>query len=64
VRAVKAGADLLIVSSPQPQQAAAYDAVLAAVEDGEIPRARIRASVERVMEVKEKYPLYRAEGGL
>ncbi|MGI8909689.1 MAG: glycoside hydrolase family 3 N-terminal domain-containing protein [Rubrobacteraceae bacterium] len=64
VRAVKAGADLLIVSSPQPQQAAAYDAVLAAVEDGEIPRSRIRASVERVMEVKEKYPLYRVEGGL
>ena len=64
VRAVKAGADLLIVSSPPPQQAAAYDAVMKAVESGEIPRARIRASVERVMEVKEKYPLYRAEGGL
>jgi len=62
VRAVKAGADLLIVSSPPPQQAAAYDAVVAAVESGEIPRALIRDSVERVMEVKKEYPLYRAEG--
>ncbi len=62
VRAVKAGADLLIVSSPPPRQAAAYDAVVAAVKAGEIPRALIRASVERVMEVKKEYPLYRAEG--
>ena len=64
VRAVRAGADLLIVSSPPPQQAAAYDAVVAAVESGEVPRARIRASVERVMEVKEKYLLHRAADGL
>lgn len=61
VRAVKAGADLLVVSSPYPRQAAAYDAVLAAVEDGEIPRSRIWASVERVMDVKKSYPLYRAK---
>jgi beta-N-acetylhexosaminidase len=61
VKAVEAGADLLLVSSPQPQQADAYDAVVAAVESGEIPRARVRKSVERLLEVKERYRL-RGEG--
>ena len=55
VEAVKAGADLLVVSSPPQQQADAYDAVVAAVESGEIPEERIRDSVERLVEVKEAY---------
>ena len=55
VRAVEAGADLLIVSSPPQQQADAYDAVVAAVESGRAPESRIRASVRRLIEVKEKY---------
>jgi beta-N-acetylhexosaminidase len=49
-------ADLLIVSSPQ-QQAGAYDAVVAAVESGEMPRSQVQKSVERVLRVKEKYDL-------
>jgi beta-N-acetylhexosaminidase len=49
-------ADLLIVSSPQ-QQADAYDAVVAAVESGEMPRSQVQESVERVLRVKEKYDL-------
>jgi beta-N-acetylhexosaminidase len=53
-------ADLLIVSSPQ-QQADAYDAVVAAVESGEMPRSQVQKSVERVLRVKEKYDL-RAAG--
>ena len=57
VEAVDAGADLLIVSSPPQQQADAYDAVVAAVESGEIPRSRIRKSVERVLRVKERHDL-------
>jgi beta-N-acetylhexosaminidase len=57
VEAVEAGADLLLVSSPPQQQADAYDAVVAAVESGEIPRARIRTSVERILEIKERYDL-------
>jgi len=57
VEAVEAGADLLIVSSPLRQQVDAYDAVVAAVEAGEIPRSRIQKSVERVLEVKERYDL-------
>jgi beta-N-acetylhexosaminidase len=55
VRAVEAGADLLIVSSPPPQQADAYDAVVAAVESGKIPESRIRGSVGRLLRVKEDY---------
>ena len=57
VEAVKAGADLLLISSPPQQQADAYDAVVEAVESGEIPRERVEASVERVLQVKEDYPL-------
>ena len=57
VRAVKAGADLLIISSPPQQQADAYHAVVAAVESGEIPSSRIRESVERVLRIKEHYDL-------
>lgn len=58
VEAVGAGADLLIVSSPPREQAAAYEAVVAAVEGGRIPRGRVEASVGRIMRVKERYPLY------
>jgi beta-N-acetylhexosaminidase len=57
VEAVEAGADLLIISSLPEQQADAYDAVLEAVESGEIPRGQIEASVERVLRVKENYSL-------
>jgi beta-N-acetylhexosaminidase len=60
VEAVKAGADLLIISSPPQQQADAYDAVVAAVESGEIPQRRIQDSVERILKVKEDYPLSEA----
>lgn len=58
VQAVKAGADLLLISSPPQQQADAYDAVVAAVESGEIPRERIDKAVDRIMKIKENYPLY------
>jgi beta-N-acetylhexosaminidase len=57
LQAVGAGADLLIVSSPPQQQADAYDAVVAAVESGEIPRSRIEKSVERLLAIKERYHL-------
>lgn len=58
VEAVKAGADLLIISSPPEEQAAAYDAVVEAVESGEIPEERVREAVDRILEVKERYKLY------
>ncbi len=58
LQAVKAGADLLIVSGPPEEQVAAYDAVVGAVESGEIPRERIDNSVERIGNVKSYYLLY------
>jgi beta-N-acetylhexosaminidase len=57
VQAVAAGADLLVVSSSPQEQADAYDAVVDAVESGEIPRSRIEKSVERLLAVKERYGL-------
>ena len=58
VEAVEAGVDLLIISGPPEEQAAAYDAIVAAVESGEIPRERIDTSIERIKRVKDRYPLY------
>ena len=58
VAAVEAGADLLVISSAPEEQAAAYDAVVAAVESGEIPRERVDASIQRIKNVKDRYPLY------
>ena len=55
VEAVKAGADMIVISSPPQQQADAYDAVLAAVRSGEIPRKQVRKSVGRIRKVKEGY---------
>jgi beta-N-acetylhexosaminidase len=49
--------DLLIISGPPEEQAAAYDAIVAAVNSGEISRERIDASVERIERVKDRYQL-------
>lgn len=59
VEAVKAGADMLIISSPPQEQADAYDAVVKAVRSGEIPEEQLRASTERILKIKKKYSLYR-----
>jgi len=58
LRAVEAGADLLIISAPPEEQAAAYDGIVAAVESGEIPRERIDTSVERIERVKDRYQIF------
>jgi beta-N-acetylhexosaminidase len=58
LRAIQAGVDLLMISGPPEDQAASYDAIVTAVESGEIPRERIDASVERIENVKDRYPLY------
>jgi beta-N-acetylhexosaminidase len=57
VKAVAAGADLLIISSVPQEQADAYDAVVGAVRSGEIPRSRIEESVGRLLAIKESYDL-------
>ncbi len=51
VLAVKAGSDILLKPSDPVQ---AINAVVAAVERGEIPRERITASVRRVLELKAR----------
>lgn len=51
VLAVQAGADILLKPTDPTQ---AIDAVVAAVERGEIPRARIDASVRRILALKAR----------
>jgi beta-N-acetylhexosaminidase len=51
VLAVKAGADILLKPSDPTK---AIDAVVSAVERGEIPRARIDAAARRVLELKAR----------
>ena len=55
VRAVQAGADMLLM--PEDPQAA-FQAVLDAVESGEISEARVDASAQRILALKKKYGLY------
>jgi len=63
VAAVEAGADLLVISSAPQEQADAYDAVVAAVESGKIPRKRIDESVGRIREMKQRYGMSGATRG-
>jgi hypothetical protein len=56
VRAIKAGNDVILQS---PDDAAAFAALKTAVEAGEIPRAQIDKSVERVLRAKAFTGLHR-----
>jgi beta-N-acetylhexosaminidase len=57
VEAVRAGADMVWISGPLEDEQAAYDAVLAAVKSGRIPRARLDEAVSRILAAKEDYGL-------
>ena len=57
VRALNAGADILLISKDPQRQAAAMDAVYRAVKDGDIPDLRFEHAVLRVLESKERYLL-------
>ena len=59
MRAVRAGADMLLVSGPAGDQQAAYVAVLRAVRGGRIPRERVDQAVGRILVAKENYGLIR-----
>jgi beta-N-acetylhexosaminidase len=59
VEAVRAGADLLVISGPAGDQQAAYVAVLQAVRSGRISRARLDRAVGRILSVKRDYGLIR-----
>ena len=56
VRAIKAGNDLVLHS---PDDGAAFAGLKAAVESGDIPRARLDASVERILRAKARTGLHR-----
>jgi beta-N-acetylhexosaminidase len=59
VEAVRAGADMLLVSGPPGDQQAAYVAVLRAARSGRIPRARLERAVGRILVAKRNYGLTR-----
>jgi beta-N-acetylhexosaminidase len=56
VRAIKAGNDIVLHS---PDDGAAFTGIKAAVQSGEIPPARLDASVERVLRAKARAGLHR-----
>jgi beta-N-acetylhexosaminidase len=55
VRAVQAGADMVIVAHTYDQQLAAYEALLDAVKSGQISEDRIDESVKRILAMKDDY---------
>jgi beta-glucosidase-like glycosyl hydrolase len=57
VMAVKAGVDLVV---HPPDEDAAFKAIKAAVESGEIPREQIDRSVERILRAKARLGLHRS----
>ncbi len=56
VRAVRAGADMLLLP-PEPSEAVA--ALIQAISSGEIPESRIDASVGRILDLKARIGLHR-----
>ncbi|MFC5529919.1 beta-N-acetylhexosaminidase [Cohnella yongneupensis] len=58
VEAIKAGADLVLVSHRLERQTAALEAVLEAVMTGEIPEARIEESARRIWTLKQLRGLF------
>lgn len=58
VEAIKAGADLLLVSHRYVRQTTALEAVLEAVMTGEIPESRIEEAARRIWSLKQAYGLF------
>ena len=58
VEAVGAGADMLLLSAEPQEQADAYEAVVQAVEKGQISQEQINQSVERILRLKERYHVW------
>lgn len=57
VRAIQAGADILLVCKDRDRAVAAVEAVERAVTDGAVPEARIEDSLRRIARVKERFLL-------
>jgi beta-N-acetylhexosaminidase len=62
VRAVEAGADLVLLIHPSSQQAA-FSALVQAVRSGRLPESRLDESVQRILAVKARYGLFQAQSG-
>ena len=58
VQAIKAGADIVLVSHTKESQIRAFNEIKKAVLSGEIPIDRIDESVDRIMKLKQKYGLF------
>jgi beta-N-acetylhexosaminidase len=57
LKAAQAGADVLLISANQPEDPmAAYDALLQAVLNGEVPAEEVDRRVERILRLKERLP--------
>jgi beta-N-acetylhexosaminidase len=54
IKAVQAGADIVLVSHLLERQIAAFEALIDAVESGVISETRINQSVERILALKQK----------
>ncbi|WP_347563655.1 beta-N-acetylhexosaminidase [Pseudoflavonifractor sp. 524-17] len=52
VLAVEAGCDVLLICSGEANLTAAYESILAAVEEGRIPESRLDESVQRILTLK------------
>jgi beta-N-acetylhexosaminidase len=59
VQALQAGADMVYISGDVSDQEAAYNAVLNAVRNGQIPEARVRQALLRILLTKKTYGLLR-----
>src|SRR3954447_21802778 len=57
VQAIAAGSDMVYISGPARGQEAAYSALVRAVRDGRITRARLDEAVTRVLTLKREYGL-------
>lgn len=57
VLAIQAGADIVLISHSPVKQAAAFAAVLQAVEVGDISLARLDESVLRILALKQRYQM-------
>ena len=55
IRAIQAGADLLLICKERDREVAAMEALYQAVKDGAIPLVRIDASLRRIAQLKERF---------
>ncbi len=57
VRSIKAGSDIVLVAHDYHLVVTVADALIAAVENGELSEERINESVERIIKLKQKYSI-------